>query len=161
MSVHTPVLLFLGYSVVCLSTLAAVECKLRARLQDSRLSCGSHAPQNRALCTLQGVQGWDVLRACNSVKKAAQAEGFEAGAKAAAAIHKRASRVSTAQCACALLYSHPNKRSYKHIKAVSCDSDGLDTCQRLVRDQGIVTSCSVTSCSGRPACQAILFPQLI
>ena len=45
-------------------------------------------------CALQGSQGWDVLRACNAVKKDAQAEGFEAGVKAAAAIHKRASRVS-------------------------------------------------------------------
>lgn len=41
----------------------------------------------------QGSQGWDVLRACNAVKKVAEAEGFEAGVKAAAAIHKRASRV--------------------------------------------------------------------
>ena len=45
---------------------------------------------------VQGLHGWDILRACNAVKKAAQDKGFEAGVKAAAAIHKRASRVSSA-----------------------------------------------------------------
>lgn len=43
---------------------------------------------------LQGAHGWDILRACNAVKKAAQDKGFQAGVKASAAIHKRASRVS-------------------------------------------------------------------
>jgi len=33
------------------------------------------------------------LRACNAVKRDAEAQDFEAGIKAAAAIHKRASRV--------------------------------------------------------------------
>lgn len=52
-----------------------------------------HPDEVKKVCALQGQQGWDVLRACNAVKKEAQAEGFEAGVKAAAAIHKRASRV--------------------------------------------------------------------
>ena len=43
---------------------------------------------------MQGQYGWDILKAANAVKKAAQAEDDEAGAKAAAAIHKRASKVS-------------------------------------------------------------------
>ena len=47
---------------------------------------------------VQGQYGWDVLRAANAVKKAAQAEGHEAGVKAANAVHKRASRVSLVKC---------------------------------------------------------------
>lgn len=46
---------------------------------------------------VQGLHGWDILRACDAVKKAAREKGFEAGIKAATAIHKRASRVSFRQ----------------------------------------------------------------
>ena len=43
--------------------------------------------------TLQGGKGWDVLEACNAVKKAAQASNDTAALKAAAAVHKRAVKV--------------------------------------------------------------------
>jgi len=72
-------------------------------------------------CALQGSQGWDVLRACNAVKKDAQAEGFEAGVKAAAAIHKRASRVSALLHACAALCTCSNA-------AVSDNARPFDSC---------------------------------
>ena len=61
------------------------------------------AQAEQDICTLQGVHGWDVLRACNAVKKAAQDSAFEAGVKAAAAIHKRASRVSPTASLCKVL----------------------------------------------------------
>lgn len=65
---------------------------------------------------MQGLHGWDILRACDAVKTAAREKGSEAGVKAATAIHKRASRVSFCQI-CLRLYGLQQLSAVLHFDA--------------------------------------------
>lgn len=53
----------------------------------------------KTLLIMQRAKGWDVLEACNAVRKAAQARNDSVALKAAAAVRKRATKVWQASTA--------------------------------------------------------------